>query len=102
MRVQFTPEAQNDVDEIVSYLLGTGTFAAHFVRAMDEAEAHLRRWPAAGARRYDLSSKSNVRFWLVHVWQIIYVIEQDELIVLAVLHTSRNIRRELRHRLKKA
>ena len=100
MRVDFTPEAENDVNDIVSHLLKTGTYAPIFVRDLDTAKDHLSRWPASGASRPDLASHPGVRFWCVTVWQVIYVVHEYQLTNLAVLHTSRNIRHELRRRLK--
>jgi len=73
--VELTPEAIGDLQEIFS---------------------QLAEMPGMGHRREDLT-KQNVLFWPVHSYLVIYR-DSTPLLIVAVLHGKRNIKKLLKQR----
>ena len=86
-----TPEADQDLDDIWEYI------ALDDIEAADRWDGKLRdafdllaRNPRAGHTRKDLSDEP-VLFWPVGAYRIIYRIQQDVILILAVTQGARDI-----------
>ncbi len=101
MNVVFADEAIEDLREIVLFLEQTDLTSAPFQDDLEQAVQQLKDWPDIGSRRHDLTRNRYVRFWLIDPYYVVYVHKADEISIFGVLHTSRDIRRELRGRLNK-
>ena len=84
------PEALADLEEIREYIAEDSPDAADCV--VDEildAAAALAPMPHMGHRRPDLTS-GPFRFWTVRSYLVVYAPEESPLLVVAVLHGSRD------------
>ena len=93
-----TPEADQDLDNIWEYI------AQDDIEAADRWDAKFRhafgmlaRNPRAGHARKDLTDKP-VLFWPVGEYLIIYRIQPDQILILAVTQGARDIPSYLRRR----
>jgi len=93
--------ASQDRDEIFSFLKGPGSAGDRFTAELQDAVLHLRRFPGTAVKRRDLTHH-NVFFWFMSPYFPVVARTDSLLSLIASLHCSRNIRRELRHRLGKA
>ena len=100
MRVTVAQRARQDRDEILSFLQAPSMAGDLFIRDVAEGVRHLTQFPDTAVRRRDLTSH-DVRFWLVSPYFLVIQLEQETTALIAILHSSRNIRRELRARLGK-
>jgi len=88
--------ANRDVNEAIEHYLGEESVQAAlgFVKALDEAYAHIGRHPATGSPRYahelDLP---DLRFWPLkrYPYLVFYVERGDHVDVWRVLHGQRDI-----------
>jgi antitoxin ParD1/3/4/toxin ParE1/3/4 len=97
-RYNLTPEADQDLDDIWEYI------AQDDIEAADRWDAKLRnafrmlaRNPSAGHTRKDLTDQP-VLFWPLGKYLIIYRIQSDEILILAVTQGARDIPSYLRRR----
>jgi len=90
----FTPQAVNDLFEVWSYIADDSPEAADRVEAaIHEACDLLASRPHMGTIREDLTTLP-VRFWFVPPFRnyfIVYDPETKPLVIVRVLHRSRNI-----------
>lgn len=93
-----TPEADQDLDDIWEYI------ALDDIEAADRWDSKLRdafdllaRNPRAGHTRKDLTDEL-VLFWPVDRYLIIYRVQQDAILILAVTQGARDIPSYLRRR----
>jgi len=96
LRVLTTPRAQDDIDELASYIAGDKLDAGlRFLDAIDHARIELARHPEIGsARRFDSPALSGLRVWPVprfENWLIFYRIDEQILTVVRVLHGARDL-----------
>jgi plasmid stabilization system protein ParE len=63
---------------------------------LNQAFQRLADMPGLGHRRNDLT-KRDLRFWSVYSYLVIYR-ESDPLLIVAVLHGKRNVKRLLKER----
>ncbi len=91
MKIAFTSAATSDLEQIVDFLCELGGSAAIFIDEVEHAIAHLARWPDTGTRREHLGSDARLRFWLIDPYQIAYIREPDGLLIVAVIHTARDM-----------
>lgn len=93
LSIRLTRLAESDLDEVWEYLaVAAGVETAD--RVLDDCERALRklaRRPGMGHPREDLAP-AYVRWWLVHSYAVAYLIDGNELTVLRVLHSSRDVR----------
>lgn len=86
------PRAEDDLDAIWLYLLAVSERVAD--TTIDRITATfdmLTENPLAGQRRTDVSA--NLRSFPVDVFMIFYVVEQDGIQIVRVMHGRRNITR---------
>ncbi len=100
MRLQVSETAQQDRDEALGYLQAPSNAADFFIRDITLAIRHLETFPDTAVRRRDLTAY-DVRFWYVAPYFLVVTRAPDMTNLVAILHSSRNIRRELRKRLEK-
>lgn len=90
--------ARQDVDDVLAHYLSEGspTAALDFIDKLEQALAHIGRYPATGSPRYahelDLPG---LRFWQTrrHPYLIFYIEQTDHIDVWRILHGSRDIPR---------
>lgn len=88
--------ANRDVDEAVNHYLSEGAdrAALGFIEALEQAYAHIGRYPAGGSPRYahDLNLPG-LRFWPLQRYPhlVFYIEYTDHVDVWRVLHGQRDI-----------
>ena len=74
--------ANRDVDEAIAHYLNEGAdqAARDFIDALEQAYAHIGRFPAAGSLRYDHElNLPGLRFWpLADYPHLVFYIERDD------------------------
>ena len=88
--------ANRDVDEVIAHYLSESApqAALGFIDALEQAYAHIGRYPSTGSSRYAHElNLPGLRFWpLVHRPHLVFYIERDDHIdVWRVLHGQRDI-----------
>ena len=99
MRLIFGDPAADDLDGLVDYIASDNRQAAENVyRAIVDAATRLKAFPGighagrvAGTRELSVGSLPYI---------IVYQVSSDTVTVVAVLHTSRNLKRAIRDRRK--
>jgi len=86
------PDAYTDLDDIWEFIAEDSLDAADRVREeLYQAILALVPFPRQGHRRTDLTSRP-LRFWRVRDYLIAYAPDEKPLLVVAVMHGSRNPR----------
>ncbi len=92
-------DALRDLEEAVAYLAEDSERAAlDLVDDLESGFRFLANWPHSGHRRTDIS-RSQLRFWTIAGYVIAYRPTPKPLIIIAVLHGSRDISSVLKDRL---
>jgi plasmid stabilization system protein ParE len=84
-------DAVYDLEEAVGYLAAENPPAA--LRLADELEQtflFLAQWPSAGRRREDLTEEPELRFWSNKDYLIGYFGNRSPILIVCVLHGSRD------------
>ena len=90
MIVRFSELADHDLKAIAAYVAEDDAGAArNLLTRMNERMAQLSRFPELGRRRIDIDEF--VRGLLICPYLVVYRIEPEEVVVLRVLHTSRDL-----------
>lgn len=100
-RFRLTEDAVLDLEEAVAYISEESERAAQ--RLADDFEnafVFLTEWPGSGHSRLDLTPDNTLRFWTIAGYLIAYQIVSDHLVVIAVLHGSRDVETILSKRLE--
>jgi plasmid stabilization system protein ParE len=92
--------AKADVSGTLAFHNAPSRHSALFSLALSQAIRHLSQWPKTGHRRRDLTSQ-DLCFWTFDDYYIVFRLRTDLLSIVAILHTSRNVARILRSRLRK-
>ena len=97
-RFELTPDALNDVHDILDFISRDSFDAAdrvleNFYRAFDQ----LADNPGIGHKRDDLT-RQDVLFWGVYRYLVIYRRSSRPLLIVAVLHGSRDVKKILKKR----
>ena len=100
MKVEFAPSAVSDLRDIERFLHSPSRASAEFSAIIHHGVQHLAQWPGTAVRREDLST-ADVLFWFESPYFFVLREQPNRLMIVAVMHASRNIRRELRKRLRK-
>lgn len=88
--------ANRDVDEAIAHYLREGApqAALGFIDALEQAYAHIGRFPATGSSRYAHElNLPGLRFWPLarHPHLVFYIERDDHVDVWRVLHGQRDI-----------
>ena len=98
-RFHLTPDATDDIDEIFIYLQQEAgdDVALRFRAEFFEHFNLLASRPGIGHRRRDLTPRP-LHFFPVDPYLIAYQPEEDRIVIHAVLHGARDVKRQLRAR----
>jgi plasmid stabilization system protein ParE len=100
MRIVLSETAKTDIQETLSFYRAPSQLADVFSYTFEAGARHLEQWPYTGHRRRDLT-KADVCFWFEDPYLLIFQISGETLSIVAILHSSRNVVRILRQRLRK-
>ncbi len=100
MQVQVSETARQDRDQVLRFLQAPSDAADLFIRDIALGVRHLEKFPDTAVRRRDLTSY-DVHFWYVAPYFLVVTRAPELTNLIAILHSSQNIRRELRKRLGK-
>lgn len=96
LRARFTLPARRDLLELIEFLAERDpSVAEQTLVAMESSIRRLEQYPELGHRRSDLAADSELRFFPVRGYMIVYRSRDSELDVLRILHGRRNARAEL-------
>ncbi len=91
MKLRISPRADADLDTIWSHIAQDSAAAANRVdEALHSAMLILAEYPGIGHTRPDVPR--GYRLWRVYSYLIVYRIEADSVIVVRVIHGSREMR----------
>jgi plasmid stabilization system protein ParE len=97
-RFVLTQEARGDLQEIWDFIAQDSAESADRVlEAFYRAFGQIAGMPGMGHRREDLT-KQDVLFWPVHSYLVVYRAESKPILVVALLHGKRNVKKVLKDR----
>lgn len=92
MQVIITERAGNDIKEIAQYIaIDNKTASASMAKQFEKAFIHLANMPNSGYKKPKWCKKSNIRFWSVKKYLVIYEINKDNITILRLLSSYRDI-----------
>ncbi|NPD43955.1 MULTISPECIES: type II toxin-antitoxin system RelE/ParE family toxin [unclassified Lentimicrobium] len=84
----FRPPAKNDLQEIIEYYDSINPKLADvFLQQLDKAVYHIQNYPLSCQKKF---SSIRVVFLKRFSYGIYFIINQQEIAVIAILHSSRN------------
>lgn len=90
-RVVWSPRAADDVEAIARYISADSpAYARAVVRRIIELTRTLRRFPQSGRKVPELDDE-NVRELMAYSYRIIYQVEEERVIIAAVVHGKRSL-----------
>lgn len=99
-KVAWSAEAVADLEALAGYIAKDSAFyAAAFIQEVLDTARTLNRFPQRGRTVPELDNPS-IRELLVREYRIIYSIEEARIIILAIVHGKRDLRK-LRRRNKR-
>ena len=88
-RIVWSPRAAKDLDSIADYIAADSpTYAGTVLKNIVNQTRILARFPQAG-RMVPEYDDENMRELIVYDYRIIYRLEQDEALIVAVIHGKR-------------
>lgn len=88
-RIVWSPRAAKDLDSIADYIAADSpTYAGTVLKNIVSQTRILARFPQAG-RMVPEYDDENMRELIVYDYRIIYRLEQDEALIVAVIHGKR-------------
>jgi addiction module RelE/StbE family toxin len=88
-RVEWSPEAIEDVEAIAEYISRDSRFYARSVVArIIEDSRHISQFPKSGRVVPEFETE-NLREKLIYSYRLIYRIEQERILIVAVIHGKR-------------
>ena len=99
-RYVLTVEAQQDLKQIRDYVLQEGGFrvARYVVASIVNGFRSIARAPGQGHLREDLTPRTELRFWAVFSYLIVYRIDKKPLLIVAIVHGNRQVEQLLENR----
>jgi addiction module RelE/StbE family toxin len=92
VEIKWTSNALEEVDDIALYISKDSPNYAHiFVNQIYEMVSHLKQFPKFG-RKVPEYSNPNLREILYKNYRIIYLIKEDHLEIISVVHGTRKLR----------
>ena len=92
-RFRLAPEAREDIQEIWRFIAADSVRTAARVREeIRDACRRLARRPHIGHRRDDLTTRTDVLFWPIYSYLIIYRPDTRPVEILRVLHGRRDVK----------
>ncbi len=94
MKVEWSVEAQTDLEELRDYIARDSPYyAEQFIDRLLESVATLIQHPKIGRSVPEAKKRDDVREIVFHGYRIIYLLEPTRIVVLTVVHGSRDLRR---------
>ena len=90
MQVLLAQGAEDDVSAILSFYGESSLKAAEFAESLEDAIAHVARYPETSTRRHDLT-RPDV-FWLFYSHWLVLKKRPDSLLIVGVHHCARRLR----------
>jgi len=91
MKIEWTEPSLLDLESIRDYIRRDSEYyASRFVEKVIEAVETLKKFPKIG-RHVPESEDENIRELLLHNYRIIYRVETGRILVLTVIHGSRDL-----------
>lgn len=91
MKVEWSNCARDDLDDLVRYISRDSVFyARRFAEKVVFSTRQLQVFPETG-RMTPEAEDTSVREIIIHGYRVMYRIEPDRLLVLAVMHGSRDV-----------
>ena len=92
-RVEWSDFALDDLDDIVRYIgKDSPYYSREFTERVFDRTDKLKDFPLVGRRVSEADDKT-VREVFVHSYRVMYRVESDRVLVLAVIHGSRDMTR---------
>jgi toxin ParE1/3/4 len=87
--VVWSPNALDDVDEIAAYIArNSPTYAAAVVEKILDITRNLQKFPLLG-RIVPESNEESIRERFVYSYRLIYQVQEETVIIIAVVHGKR-------------
>jgi plasmid stabilization system protein ParE len=98
--IVWLPPAAEDLKEIHDYIgAQSQAYAGAMIDRIVAAIEDLSRFPRKGHRIDDPSVRGmEVREWVVHPYRVVYRIKYEHVVILAIVHGARELRRILEER----
>ncbi len=91
MRVEWSDLARDDLDELVRYISrDSALYARHFGEKVVLAARRLKDFPESGRMIPEAEDKA-LREIIVQGYRVMYRLETDRVLVLAVMHGNRDL-----------
>lgn len=91
MQVDWSDCARNDLDDLVRYIgRDSELYARHFGQKVVLATRQLKTFPESGRIIPEAEDKT-LREIIVQGYRVMYRLESDRVLILAVMHGSRNV-----------
>lgn len=91
MRVEWSDLGLDDLDDVAHYIAkGSAYYAREFVERIFDSTDRLSDFPLSGRAVPEAEDKS-IREVILQGYRIIYRVESDRVLVLAVIHGSRDL-----------
>jgi toxin ParE1/3/4 len=88
-RVRWSPRAIEDLEAIAQYISAdSGAYASSVVKTILNATRNFSRFPFAG-RVVPEFDDENIREWFAHNYRIIYHVEEEVVLIAAIVHSRR-------------
>jgi toxin ParE1/3/4 len=92
--VVWSPNALDDVDEIAAYIArDSPTYAAAVVEKILDTTRNLQKFPLLG-RIVPESNEESIRERFVYSYRLIYQVQEEIVIIIAVVHGKRLLENE--------
>jgi len=90
MKIEWTKPALSDLESIHNYIKKDSEYyATRFIEKIIEAIEKLEKFPELG-RRVPEAEQNNIRELLFYNYRIMYRVEIKRILILTVIHGSRN------------
>lgn len=91
MKIEWTEPAVSDLESIRDFIAKDSNFyAKRFIMKVIESVGKLTEFPKMG-RKVPESNDNSIRELLFHNYRIIYKIEKEKVLILAIVHGSRDL-----------
>lgn len=94
MKLVWSDPAVEDLDAIHAYIgRDSGTYARQFVGRILQAAEILKDFPRRGRHVPEATEQPAIREILFQTYRILYRVESERIVILAVIHGSRDLSR---------
>lgn len=91
MRIRWTEPSLVDLDSIREYIKRDSEYyAIRFIDRIIEAVENIEKFPEMG-RPVPESEETNIRELLFHNYRIMYRVESESILILTIIHGSRDL-----------